>query len=606
VLITVQSISHGTSVGAGLCNSLFSTFCAARQLLDITTFTNTIIGYKTWAIYSQAIVMENLGSKRPPMVSSKRQIRTIWMMSREYGDLAGAGGVKDVVAQLSRALARWSGRSVSVVLPRYGFIEPIEAGFSPLADPHCPKQHLQLAINMHLPDQSVTEEVSYYFKRQDKVNIYLVDAQRFSDKTDIYTYSAADERQFSWKKESVGHYDYFAMNVLHQKAALELMIALSVRPDIIHCHDGHTAILPALVRESSGYSSYFRCSACLVTLHNGGYGYHQEVDDLSYAQSTTGLPRELIDNNLLEQKFDPLLLSGQYATMNTVSENYARELQYTQSDQLTGWLGHELRSRGVVLHGITNGIDPELYSPEQLSAKREELLFDPGSADDQLKGKENCKEALLEELRRQESFSGMGIYGRLDAGDQKILFTFLGRLTEQKGINTLLEVLPVLFTRYQDAQMVVLGNGAVELESRLIDLTDHPLCHGRICYLKGYNPKLARQIYAAGDFFVVPSRFEPCGLTDFIAQLHGNIPVVHHVGGLVKVVDGKTGIAYQGDGPEDLLMALERAARLTKEARREMQYRAVKTIEERYTWTKVMQKYIELYKISLDNQVKCQ
>jgi starch synthase len=108
---------------------------------------------------------------------------------------------------------------------------------------------------------------------------------------------------------------------------------------------------------------------------------------------------------------------------------------------------------------------------------------------------------------------------------------------------------------------------------------------------------MANKVYAAGDFFVIPSRYEPCGLTDFIAQLFGNIPIVHHVGGLVKVVDGVTGIAYTGDSPQDLLEALERALTLYQNdtLKRKMQLQAVKIIEQKYTWTKVMRKYLELY-----------
>ena len=109
---------------------------------------------------------------------------------------------------------------------------------------------------------------------------------------------------------------------------------------------------------------------------------------------------------------------------------------------------------------------------------------------------------------------------------------------------------------------------------------------------------MANRIYGAGDFFIVPSRYEPCGLTDFIAQLFGNIPVVHHVGGLVKVKDGVTGIAYQGDSPDDLLDALLRALAVYVDPilRRKIQLQAVEEIARKYTWTKVMKKYLELYR----------
>ncbi len=539
------------------------------------------------------------------MAQQGKQIRNIWMVSREYGDLAGAGGVKDVVYQLSKALARWTGRSLNVVLPGYGCIDYDEAGFVPLRDPLCPTKDLKLAINLDLPDNSVKETVQFYYKRDNRVHIYLIDAKRYREKTDIYTYTEVDEQRTSWQKKSQGHHDYFAMNILHQKATLELIIALSVRPDIIHCHDGHTALLSALIRENAGYSSYFRGTACLVTLHNAGYGYHQEVGDLPYAVSTTGLPARVIDTNLLELQFDPLLVAGQYATINTVSENYARELQESESDKLTGWLGHELKSRGVIISGITNGIDPEYYHPRAVAGDRKELLFDPENRDDSLRGKILCKKTLLTELSSGSESLSLEQYGTLTSDVKKTLFTFVGRLSEQKGVDLLLEAIPVLLARHENAQVLILGSGSKELESALVRFAGNIDSHGRVCYLKGFSTLLAKKIYAAGDFFIVPSRYEPCGLTDFIAQLHGNIPIVHRVGGLVKIVDGQTGISYKGEGPGELLAALERGLSLGKDARREIQYKAVAKITKKYTWTHVMRSYVELYKRCSVEQLPC-
>jgi starch synthase len=146
-------------------------------------------------------------------------------------------------------------------------------------------------------------------------------------------------------------------------------------------------------------------------------------------------------------------------------------------------------------------------------------------------------------------------------------------------------------------QVVIFGTGANDINVALMNLALRKELFGRVCFLQGFSPEMANKVYAAGDFFVIPSRYEPCGLTDFIAQLFGNIPIVHHVGGLVKVVDGVTGIAYRGDSPQDLLEALERALTLYQNAtlKRKMQLQAVKIIEQKYTWTKVMRNYLELY-----------
>ena len=125
---------------------------------------------------------------------------------------------------------------------------------------------------------------------------------------------------------------------------------------------------------------------------------------------------------------------------------------------------------------------------------------------------------------------------------------------------------------------------------------------GRICLLIGYDSPLANKIYAAGDFFLVPSRYEPCGLTDYIAQLAGNLPIVHYVGGLVKVEDGVTGFTFKDYSSDALMAAMLRAMRIfrdTPEKIIDMQETAAKRISEKYSWDKIVHQYIELYEKAL-------
>jgi starch synthase len=533
------------------------------------------------------------------------RVKNIWMVSREYGYLAGAGGVKDVACQLAEALARSNSRSVHVVLPRYGFVDASKHGFTPLPDPFCRGRVLRLPIEMHQPDKRILEEVRFFYNRLGKVHLYLVDADRFRQKSDVYTYSEKDEDLVPWQKKSMGHHDFFAMNLLLQKAALELMITLGEKPEVIHCHDGHTAVLPALIRETAGYRNYFRECGCVVTIHNAGLGYHQEVIDLPYAVSITGLPKHLIYENQLDLKFDPFLVAGSYALVNTVSENYARELRETDSDRLTGWLGHELLRRQVYLEGITNGIDPRFFTPELVAGKDPTLCFDPGRADDDLSGKRRGKKRFLIDLANQEGLDGVACFGELRHDSDGPLFTFIGRLNEQKGIDILMPAVEELLQRQPTARMVILGTGPNELNLALKGLTEKPGLRGRLCFLQGFSVDLANRVYAAGDFFVIPSRYEPCGLTDFIAQLFGNLPIVHHVGGLVKVVDGVTGITYHDNVPSGLVQAMERAIHLygDDQRKRHMQLQAVQRIKEQHTWSKVKERYLDLYRRARKEQV---
>ncbi len=531
------------------------------------------------------------------MVSVKRKIRSIWMLSREYEGLAGAGGVKDVVSQLSKALAKWTGRSVNVVLPCYGFIDPEKNGFTPLVDPCNHELRLRFKVAMNYPGENRLEEVSCYVKKVNRVRIYLLEADRFGEKGAVYTYTADEQKRVPWQREASAHHDYFAMNLLLQKATLELIILLEAKPDIIHCHDGHTAVLPALVREYAGYRSYFRNCGCLVTIHNAGRGYHQEVADLPYAESITALPGHIIKGHLLEYKFDPFLLAGSYSVLNTVSENYARELQHTEDDELTGWLGHQLYSKDKIIEGVTNGIDPKIFDPTD-HPLGPSFSFDPGDTGDALEGKVNCKVAFLEKVNNGGLSNITQQYGYLGVDPHSILLSFIGRLNEQKGVDILIEVLKALMVKITHIQVVIVGNGDLEIEERLKFFCTEDQFKGRVCYYKGYDPELASEVYRAGDFFVIPSRFEPCGLTDFIAQLYGNIPIVHNVGGLVKVKDGFSGLAYNGNSPDGLLAALRRGVELYRDKvkMRQIQLQAVREIKEKYTWSEVMQNYLELYK----------
>lgn len=534
---------------------------------------------------------------------------SIWMLTREYGNLAGAGGVKDVAMQLARALANSPssgsgnepGYLVSVVMPRYGFMEVSALGFTPLVDPVFPGRELEFEVDLNYVHTERREVVRVWTAVIDGVRLYLLEAERFAEKSAVYAYTAADEALNPAHKAGVGHIDYFAMNILLQKGALDLMLLLDERPDIIHCHDGHTAVLPAMIAENSGLRHFFRGTDTVVTIHNAGRGYHQEVADLSFAHASTGLPWRVVMQNRLLDCFDPFLAAASYAVMNTVSEQYGRELQETDDDLLTGWLGHTLLERGVILHGVTNGIDPTEFDPRDSGKSGIDAPFNPLD-DGDLAGKRICKEVLLRELAGGRHVGGITPIGSLDFRPDLPLFTFIGRLNEQKGVGVLLAALRGLL---QDTgkeksafQFLLLGSGGHDEERELAALARKKEHRGRVCILRSFNSQLANRIYAAGDFFLIPSRYEPCGLTDFIAQLFGNLPIVHHVGGLVKVADGETGFSYQQHSSAALSAAMQRAMVLyhdDPERIRTMQRQAVARIYERHTWQRVMKQYLQLY-----------
>jgi starch synthase len=523
--------------------------------------------------------------------STSRNINNIWMLTREYDSVAGVGGVKDVSRQLAEALVRLK-KSVTVILPCYGFLNPRELGFTQLS--------LSFEVDMNYTAEDRREKVTIWENTIHGVTLYLIDADRYREKQSIYTYTAEDEANNPYQVKGTGHFDYFAMNVLLQKATLDLLIILDQKPDIIHCQDGHTAILPAMLREGAVYRHFFPTTAALVTIHNAGHGHHQEVRDLPFARAITGLPYDLIHNNLLDGAFDPFLAASTYAVLNTVSENYARELRETDDDVLTGWLGHRLMTRGLRLEGITNGFNPEDFdttNPGQLGLP---AAFNPATGD--LAGKRICKQKLLDSLSR-ESLKSVNRFGSLTNEPDKPLFTLIGRLTPQKGVDILLPALETMLLSDKDFRVLILGSGSKEHEQDLVNLAQKKENEGRICLLIGYDPLLANQVYAAGDFFLIPSRYEPCGLTDYIAQLAGNLPVVHHVGGLVKVENGVNGFAFTEYGADALIAAMQGPLKIFKETPEKilhMQKAAANLIKEKFTWDQVVFSYLELYEKAVE------
>ncbi len=533
---------------------------------------------------------------------------SVWMLSREYRGLAGAGGVQDVARDLSEALVR-SGCSVRVIMPRYGLINPEELGFM--------KTDAHFDVDMNYTAEERREEVSFWSHTINGVEILLVEAWRFAEKNDIYTYTGDDEAENPDNHRGTGHYDYFAMNVLHQKAVLDLALFTDSRPDIFHCQDGHTAIVPAMMREIDGFRHFLSSCAALVTIHNAGVGYHQEVADLEFAKADTGLPRRAVYASLLHGAFDPFLAGAAYCPVNTVSENYARELQETELDAMTGWLGHTLLDRGITLKGVTNGINPSEFDPRRSEEVGIPAAFDPSTGD--LAGKSLCKGYLLRLLSSetevetprfhdvQDQYPNITLHGTLDRmGRDQPLVTVVGRFSDQKGLDIFANALEGPLAGAGDFGVVVLGSGKLELENYFKYLTDFPAYRGRFVFLSGYSASLANQIYAAGDFFVIPSRYEPCGLTDFIAQLMGNLPIVRATGGLVKVKDGFNGFSFIEPDAHALAIALRRAVDLylsDPAAIRKMQKDAFDNIFRNHTWDVVVKKYIRLYRQAMGEEI---
>jgi len=541
-------------------------------------------------------------------------------VAREFAGLAEAGGLKDAVAGLAAAQVR-AGIRAAVLMPWYGFLVPLEA------------ERLPVRFTLNLPAANeasplAPELVEVYRLYRDGVEVFLLDSARARAKRDVYTYTAADELENPYQKKGTGHWDAHHLNLTLQRGALELArrarrLGWPGPPAILHCHDGHAAFLPAILHLQG--RGRLRRTRALLTLHNAGGGYHQEIYGLQFARQLTGLPLEVLEEGRYQgadEAVDPLLVGSRFAPVNTVSEQYAAEISSGALDHLTGGLGKAYREAGIRLRGITNGIDPRPYDPRVPAQTGLAYAFDPARGD--LEGKKKCRRWILEEiaaapisggapaylqqarrgLARQfppgSPLTGLSCFGSLRDAPGSPLFTFVGRFASQKGVDVLAGAAARLLGRRADLSFLVLGQGEQALEVRLAELAAGPAGAGRFCLLLGFNSLAAKYCYAAGDFFLVPSLYEPCGLTDLYAQMMGSLPVVHRVGGLVKVRHGETGYSYEQHSPEALCRAIQEAAadhRDRPERLEDMRRRAFGEVLERFTWDRVLAGgYLPLYR----------
>ena len=523
-------------------------------------------------------------------------------VAREFEGLAGAGGMKDVVQGLCKASAA-AGIDTHAILPYYRLIDKTV---------HLDgKKSLAFEVPMNYLSQNRTESVIVWSVQiEEKLTAHLIDAHRFRYLTEghgtierhgMYKYTEEEALALGLPQlKGAGYFDFFGMNVLLVKSALKIIGDMPKKPDVIHCHDGHSALLPLIAQTSyEGFDPILAHIPTVLTIHNAGKGYHQELADLAFASTVCGMPLDVVAGCLLDDKFDPLLAGALFCrVVNTVSENYAYELQHTGQDALTGWLGHALAAQGIELVGVTNGVDHEAFDPREAARLGLPRSFSPMDGD--LSGKEACKEQTLKTLESGQP-DDVKLHGKVSYAPETPLLTFISRLESQKGMDILADSAEQLFSEHEDVQLLGLGTGDSRLEDRFKELAER--FEGRVCFALGYNQALATAIYAAGDFFLIPSRYEPCGLTDFYAQLMGNVPIVHRVGGLVKTVDGRFGFSYVG-GKRELVTAIRRALKAYREpgkrTLRKIQVAAVKNVLENFTWGKVLEKkYLPLYETAI-------
>ena len=361
------------------------------------------------------------------------------------------------------------------------------------------------------------------------------------------------------------------------KASLSALPLINFKPDIIHCHDWQTGLIPVYMKERFHEGDFFRDMKSIMTIHNLKF---QGIWDMKAVKDITGLPDSYFTSDKLEAFGDANYLKGGivYADkVTTVSNSYAEEIK-TQfyGEGLDGLL----RARSGALRGIVNGIDYEEFNPE-----KDKNIVAPYNAANFRKEKIKNKRALQQELG-------------LEQDDKKFMIGIVSRLTDQKGFDLIAYVMDELCQ--EDVQIVVLGTGEEKYENmfRHFDWKYNNKVSANIYY----SDALSHKIYAASDAFLMPSLFEPCGLSQLMALHYGTLPIVRETGGLKDTVEPYneyestgTGFSFSNYNAYEMLATIRYAKYVFYQRKREWNKMVDRAMAADFSWSVSAAKYQEMY-----------
>lgn len=418
----------------------------------------------------------------------------VLLLTSEAVPFAKTGGLADVAGALPQAL-KGLGLDVRLVLPLYRTVRSGDFEMRSLGE------DLEIPMGRQRLKAGIWE-----FQEERGIPVYFIEREDLYDRPHLYGNEKGD------------YYDNFERFVFFASAALEIMEKISFKPDIIHCHDWQTGMVPCLI-QGADESAFHRGIPTVFTIHNLGYqGLFPEEK-----MPLTGLKKEdFFHPEGLEYWGQISLLKAGINYSNaitTVSPTYAREIQTPEYG-----MGMEgvLARRKTLLHGILNGIDYRHWDPSHDNYIP--AAYAPGA----LKGKAICKTSLMAEMGLDRSMKN------------RPLLAMVSRLDKQKGLDLFVKILDHVFAL--NVGMVVLGSGSEEIQKGLAEVSRKK--PGRLGLKLGFDEALAHRIIAGADIFLIPSRYEPCGLTQMYALKYGTVPVVRATGGLDDTVapfDPKSG-----------------------------------------------------------------
>lgn len=506
---------------------------------------------------------------------------TLWIASMECAGIAEAGGVKNVTYSLCKEFSALNHKAI-LFIPVFGCNSWNDI-----------KNLTEVGkVDISLCEKSETVIYSKGLCISGNFEVVFINHKIFQEKEAIYTYTEKEQAQNPQHIKGNGHTDSLYMDSFFQKAVAAYcnFADLSEKPDIIHCQDASTALIPAFIKQYD----FFSKTNCVVTIHNAGPAYHHEFSCFDEAEFYTNLPPEILKNSQNGNRVEPFLIAANCnAKLTTVSEKYAEEISNPENANSTDGLSPLFYSKKIKITGITNGFDFSRYNP---SRKKESLLpfaFSPANLN--LEGKYKCRSYFLKNTASKNSkkIEGIKKYGFIEADSGKEIFLcYHGRITSQKGITILTDSIPQILTKNSNLRFVIAGQGEQSLEEKLISLSNS--YSGKIMFLNGYERLTVRLCTAISDFIVLPSFFEPCGLEDFIAQTFATLPIAHKTGGLTKIIDGKTGFLYEENTAGKLSQKILEVTDLfctQNEKIKQMIQNAAIYVKKEFNWKNVIKKY---------------
>lgn len=468
----------------------------------------------------------------------------VLFVSSEAHPFAASGGLGDVAGALPKMLRK---RLIGcrVVMPLYDTISQEL------------KDSMTFITSISVPVAWRRQYCGIFQAKYDGVIYYLIDNQYYFKRDSLY-----------------GFYDDAERFTFFSRAVLEMLPHIDFRPDIIHCNDWQSALTPVFYTTMYAKDPWYQGIKTVFTIHNIQY---QGTYGMELIGDVVGLKAE--DSNLLEYDGDCNFMKGAIECadkVTTVSPSYANEI-------LDPWYSHGLdtilRQRQWKLEGILNGIDTDVYNPE--TDKSIEKNYNKENV---FEGKAANKKVLQE---------NMGLPVRADVP----MIGIVSRMVSHKGFDLVKAVFDELLSN-EDVQVVVVGSGDWQYEQYFRELSDR--YHNKIAVRIGFVPSLARKIYAASDLFLMPSKSEPCGLSQMVALRYGTVPIIRETGGLRDSItdsgDGEgNGFTFKTYNAHDMLGAIKRGlgAYWNREYWPTLVNRAMDCD---FSWGRSANEYIKMYK----------